>query len=324
MVGLAWDGCSHRACLPVGRVDRNGGPRELRRRTRQSRATACRRTAGSWSATRRPRPGSPRARGGWTAGRNCFTGPGGLVGTANAANSDGSIVVGRVCNPAAARPAIRLSKRLGVDDTGRHAVPARASLRVSPGPLIIVEANATSDDGRVIGGGQNVGGSEDSNAVLWIDRVPFYLKDYLRANGVPNAFATWVNTGSITDISPDGRILVGKGAARLGFRGYIVILGDTAMKRFTAGAVRRRPAGAVGAGAGAIVGSVRHGRPHPIGRPRPPGAGAERTRHPGRVHVGRSRRRVRSLRTGAPRSCGRSNPRRSGSRPGTEARTSSR
>ncbi len=114
-----------------------------------------------------------------------------------------------------------------MDDAGRHEVLARAtSLRVSPGPLIIVEANATSDDGRVIGGGQSVGGSPDSDAVIWIDRVPHYLKDYLRANGVPNAFETWINTGTITDISPDGRILVGKGAARAGFRGYIVILGD--------------------------------------------------------------------------------------------------
>jgi hypothetical protein len=108
---------------------------------------------------------------------------------------------------------------------GLKCLPA-PRLRVSPGPLIIVEARATSDDGRVIGGGQNVGGSEDSDAVIWIDRVPFYLKDYLVAHGVPNAFATWVNTGSITDISPDGRILVGKGAALAGFRGYIVILGD--------------------------------------------------------------------------------------------------
>ena len=77
-----------------------------------------------------------------------------------------------------------------------------------------------------MGGSQNVAGSDDSDAVIWIDRVPYYLKDYLRANGVPDAFETWVNTGSITGISPDGRILVGKGAALPGFRGYIVILGD--------------------------------------------------------------------------------------------------
>ena len=56
-------------------------------------------------------------------------------------------------------------------------------------------------------------GSDDTDAVIWIDRVPFYLKDYLRAHGVPNAFETWINTGAITGISPDGRILVGKGAA---------------------------------------------------------------------------------------------------------------
>jgi acyl-CoA synthetase (AMP-forming)/AMP-acid ligase II len=98
--------------------------------------------------------------------------------------------------------------------------------RVSPGPAILVDANATSDDGRVIGGGQNVGGSRDSDAVIWIDGAPSYLKDYLQAHGVPDAFETWVNTGAITDISPDGRILVGNGAARGGFRGYIVILGE--------------------------------------------------------------------------------------------------
>ena len=108
---------------------------------------------------------------------------------------------------------------------GTRCLPA-PRLRPSPGPAIIVDAFATSDDGRVIGGGQNVGGSEDSDAVIWIDRVPFYLKEYLQANGVPDAFETWINTGSITDISPDGRVLVGKGAALGGFRGYIVILGD--------------------------------------------------------------------------------------------------
>ena len=89
-----------------------------------------------------------------------------------------------------------------------------------------MEANATSDDGRVIGGGQNVGGSADSNAIIWIDGSPTYLKDYLRAHGVPDAFESWPNTGAINGISPDGRILVGVGAAPAGFRGYIVILGE--------------------------------------------------------------------------------------------------
>jgi hypothetical protein len=90
--------------------------------------------------------------------------------------------------------------------------------------VVGVEAKATSDDGQVIGGGQDIGGSADSNAIVWIGGRPAYLKDLLRANGVPNAFATWVNTGEITGMTPDGRTLVGWGAAGTGFRGYIVVL----------------------------------------------------------------------------------------------------
>ena len=52
--------------------------------------------------------------------------------------------------------------------------------------------------------------------------IPESLADLL-----PDAFRTWVNTGTITGISPDGRILVGWGAALGGFRGYIVILGSS-------------------------------------------------------------------------------------------------
>ena len=43
---------------------------------------------------------------------------------------------------------------------------------------------------------------------------------------MPDAFATWVNTGAIRGISPDGRVLVGTGAALGGFQGYIVVLGS--------------------------------------------------------------------------------------------------
>ena len=154
-------------------------------------------------------------------------GPDGFVGTANAANVDGSIVVGRICRPT--------SDELGEPDFqsawvwtpgGTQCLPA-PRLRVSPGPLIIVEANATSDDGSVIGGGQAVASSPDSDAIIWIDRKPAYLKEFLRVNGVPDAFETWINTGAIKGISPDGRVLVGTGAAPLGFRGYIVILGSS-------------------------------------------------------------------------------------------------
>ena len=85
-------------------------------------------------------------------------------------------------------------------------------------------ARATSDDGRVIGGAQAFG--LEADAVLWLDKQPFYLKDYLRDHGVPNAFEGWVNTGNITDISRDGHVLVGWGAGPRDFKGYIVILPD--------------------------------------------------------------------------------------------------
>ena len=164
----------------------------------------------------------------WVDGKQeLFTGPGGLVGTAKAANNDGSIVVGRVCNPNALLPTDPTFQSAWVwtSKDGLKCLPV-PKLRASPGPLIIAEAQAVSDDGSVIGGSQNVGGSDDSDAVLWINGAPNYLKDYLRSHGVPDAFETWVNTGTITDISPDGRIIVGHGAAALGFRGYIVVLGD--------------------------------------------------------------------------------------------------
>jgi hypothetical protein len=83
-------------------------------------------------------------------------------------------------------------------------------------------AEATSEDGRVIGGGHSFG--LESEAVIWIDRQPYYLKDYLRQHGVPDAFEGWFNTGFITDISRDGRVLVGYGAGPKDFTGYVVVL----------------------------------------------------------------------------------------------------
>jgi probable HAF family extracellular repeat protein len=163
----------------------------------------------------------------WNDGKQeMLPGPEGFVGTANAANLDGTIVVGRGCGPSAIRPGDPNVQSAWVWTrlNGTKCLPA-PRFRVTPGPPVNVGANATSDDGRVIGGEQGIG-ADDTDAVIWIDQEPFYLKDYLQAHGVPNAFATWINTGAITDVSPDGRILVGKGAALGGFRGYIVILGD--------------------------------------------------------------------------------------------------
>ena len=83
-------------------------------------------------------------------------------------------------------------------------------------------ALATSEDGRIIGGSHSFG--LEAESVIWIDREPIYLKDYLRANGVPDAFEGWVNTGFVTGISRDGRMLVGYGAGPRDFQGFIVIL----------------------------------------------------------------------------------------------------
>ena len=151
----------------------------------------------------------------------------GFVGTANAANVDGSIVVGRICRPSANAPTDPGFQNAWVwTRDGTQCLPP-PKLRVSPGPLIIVEVNATSDDGSVMGGSQAVASSPDSDAIIWIDRKPAYLKEFLQANGVPGAFATWVNTGAIRGVSPDGRILVGTGASLRGFQGYMVILGSS-------------------------------------------------------------------------------------------------
>jgi uncharacterized membrane protein len=157
----------------------------------------------------------------WVDGRQeRVVGPVGPVGNAYGVNGDGTVVVGRQCRgPIPDQTAWMWSQRDGV-----RCLPT-PTIRPSPGPPVLVYANAVSDDGRVVGGSQTVG-TVDGNAILWIDGKESYLKDYLRAHGVPNAFETWVNTGKITGISPDGRVLVGYGAALTGFRGYMVILDE--------------------------------------------------------------------------------------------------
>jgi probable HAF family extracellular repeat protein len=160
----------------------------------------------------------------WAGGRQeLMTGPEGPAGSAMAANHDGSIVVGRVCVPSSGRVGDQ-SAWIWKTQGGLTCLAAPRRL-VSPGPPIVVEAAATSDDGQMIGGSHGIGA--DSNAVLWIGGQPTYLKEFLQANGLPNAFRTWINTGTITGISPDGRVLVGWGAAVGGFRGYMVILGSS-------------------------------------------------------------------------------------------------
>lgn len=166
----------------------------------------------------------------WVDGRQeAIPGPMGLpVGNAYGVSGDGTFVVGRQCRPAIPDDREQSAWIWSARD-GTQCLQAPA-LRPPPGPPVLVYANAVSDDGRVVGGSQTVG-TVDGNAILWIDGNPSYLKDYLQAHGVPDAFRTWINTGKITAMTPDGRILVGWGAALGGFRGYMVILDDLEPRR---------------------------------------------------------------------------------------------
>ena len=155
--------------------------------------------------------------------------PRAFVGPAHATNHDGSIVVGEICRPFATEPVNSQSAWIWTAREGTQCLPAPQVLPPpeggSAGVPILVKALATSDDGRIVVGQQGIG-SDDTEAVIWIDRTPHYLKDYLRANGIPDAFQRWFKTGSLTGVTPDGRILVGQGPALGGFNSYMVILGE--------------------------------------------------------------------------------------------------
>ncbi len=62
---------------------------------------------------------------------------------------------------------------------------------------------------------------------------PVYLRDYLRDHGYPDAFKDHANTGTITAVSADGRVLVGHNGGFFGavnLRGFIVILSGVGEK----------------------------------------------------------------------------------------------
>jgi len=224
VVGLGWDGCtlSHafRWTPANGMVDL-GSSVQGRSSLASSVSGDGKVVAGYQQAANGVRQGAR-----WLNGRQeLIPGVDGYVGQASGTNIDGSIVVGRQCRPFLEND--DQSAWVWTAQAGTTCLPAPRKITVpgvGVGPVVGVEAKATSDDGQVIGGGQDIGGSADSNAIVWIGGRPAYLKDLLRANGVPNAFATWVNTGEITGMTPDGRTLVGWGAAGTGFRGYIVVL----------------------------------------------------------------------------------------------------
>ena len=159
----------------------------------------------------------------WVGGRQqLFRGPSGEVaGEAHAANRDGSIIVGHICDYAETDRNIVSTAWKWTEPGGIKCLPMRRRSDMPNQPYIAM-ALATSDDGRVLGGSMSFG--LDAESVIWIDDDGQYLEDYLQANGHPDAFRGWVNTGFITGVSPDGRTLVGYGAGLRGFTGFVVVL----------------------------------------------------------------------------------------------------
>ncbi len=212
MVGLGWDGCrfAHGFLWEerTGMVDLGSSVPG-----RSSRANGV-------SGDGRVIVGWQDARSGFRQGavwrdrvQEVIVGPFGSVGEARDANSDGSLIVGQNCDPT-------LSAWTWTEETGVVCRPVEVEGQ-DPRPFITTMLS-TSEDGRVIGGSRSFG--PEAAAVLWLDNEPHFLKDYLRANGVPEAFENWINTGFITGVSRDGRVLVGQGAGPTTFQGYVVIL----------------------------------------------------------------------------------------------------
>jgi probable HAF family extracellular repeat protein len=214
IVGLAWNGCGIARAFrweeSTGMVDL--GSTVAGRSSRANGVSGDGKVVVGWQE----HSTGPRMGARWVNGtQQVFIGPAGFVGEANAANSDGSIIVGQTCRFDGVDQSAWIwtaSEGVQCADVPRQRLGGFSGMMLS-----------TSEDGRVIGGAHSFG--LESEAVLWIDRSPTYLKDYLRAHGVPDAFEGWINTGFINGVSSNGRILVGYGAGPSDFQGYIVILG---------------------------------------------------------------------------------------------------
>jgi probable HAF family extracellular repeat protein len=215
IVGLAWNGCSIARAFrweeSTGMVDL--GSTVAGRSSRANGVSGDGRVVVGWQdhAT------GFRMGARWVDGRQTvFTGGAEFVGEAFAATTNGSTIVGQVCRGG------DLLDQSAWSWTAAGGVVCLPPPRIRLPLVYLGAAYAVSDDGRVIAGAQSFG--LDSEAVIWIDRAPHYLKDYLRANGVPSAFEDWVNTGFVLGMSRDGRVLVGYGAGPRDFTGYVVIL----------------------------------------------------------------------------------------------------
>ena len=225
VVGLAWNGCNiahaFRWHESTGMVDLGSLTGES---TRANGVSGNGRVVVGWEEDRT----GPRLGAKWVDGKEEFikTPNGGAVGEASATNHDGSIIVGSNCdffNPTPGPPT-------GFTWTAKDGVKCFPVERPRGLPPLAyrVLMEDVSEDGRVIGGAYSFG--LDSESLVWFDGEPFFLKDYLRANGVPDAFEGWINTGFVTGVSSDGRTLVGYGAGPRTFQGFVVVLPELGSK----------------------------------------------------------------------------------------------
>jgi probable HAF family extracellular repeat protein len=219
IVGLAWDGCRFARAF---RWDEETGVVNLGslsgRSTRANNISGDAHVIVGWEehAT------GPRMGVKWVDSEEQLitTSTGTGVGEAFAVNRDGSIITGANCT------GFHTTIPTGwvwTSNNGVHCFPVERPAWLPPLPYSVL-MQATSDDGLVIGGAYSFG--LDSEALIWLDGQVYFLRDYLRSNGVPDAFRGWVNTGFITAVTPDGRTLVGYGAGPTGFQGYMVVLPD--------------------------------------------------------------------------------------------------
>jgi len=150
-------------------------------------------------------------------------GPNGVVGEAFDANRDGSLIVGQNCDAAAGAASAWTW-------TAARGVVCFPVIRPATLPNLPYQAAmlATSEDGGTIGGALTFG--LNSESLVWLDGRIYFLKDYLRSHGYPNAFRSWVNSGFITSVSPDGQTLVGYGAGPSTFQGFVVVLPTRELK----------------------------------------------------------------------------------------------
>jgi uncharacterized membrane protein len=165
----------------------------------------------------------------WTDGRyELIRGPIGEVVSAWAVNRDGTLIAGSGCTADLPNQPPTAWSWTAAGGVRCHTAEPPLWVRWVRGFNYNNYIYGVSDDGRVMGGAIHfdiAAGEEES--VIWFGGEPVFLRDYLRANGYPDAFEGHENTGRITAISPDGRVLVGHNGGPFGAinrYGFVVIL----------------------------------------------------------------------------------------------------